>query len=139
MDYDTVDAPRFGASLSGLGINLLVRDVKACAAMLEAVFDMSAHQVTDDFAIMRYGAQVFQLHADGTYHSHPYLGFLPEAGPRGAGCQLHLFETDPDVAAGRAEAQGMTILQPPTDKPHGLREAFLICPDGYAWVPSRRL
>ncbi len=139
MDYETVSAEGFGASLRGLGMNLLVRDVPAHCAMLSAVFGMNAHRISKDFAILRYGAAVFQLHADGTYHANPYLSFLPEAGPRGAGAELRLYDSDPDDAAAKAEAQGMVILQPPTDKPHGLRECYLICPDGYAWVPSRVL
>ncbi|MCR9275236.1 MULTISPECIES: VOC family protein [Mameliella] len=139
MDYETVSAENFGGSLRGMGINLLVRDVRRQSAMLEAVFGMTAHRVSADFAIIRYGATVFQLHSDGTYAANPYLSFLPEAGPRGAGAELRLYDSDPDTAAEKAEANGMLILQPPTDKPHGLREAFLICPDGYAWVPSRPL
>ena len=107
--------------------------------MLQAVFGMTAHRVSVDFAILRYGAAVFQLHADGTYSANPYLSYLPEAGPRGAGAELRLYDSDPDAAAERAEANRMHILQPPTDKPHGLRECYLICPDGYAWVPSRAL
>lgn len=137
MDYETISPEGFGASLSGLGLNLLVRDVPASCAMLGAVFGMSAHRVSQDFAILRYGGAVFQLHADGTYHANPYLAYLPEAGPRGAGAELRLYDSDPDMAAGVAEAHGLHILQPPTDKPHGLRECYLICPDGYAWVPSR--
>lgn len=139
MDYETVPAAEFGASLRGLGLNLLVRDVRGYCAMLEAVFGMTAHRVSADFAILRYGMWVFQLHGDGTYHANPYLSYLPEAGPRGAGAELRLYDSDPDAAAAMAEAQGMHILQPPTDKPHGLRECYLICPDGYAWVPSRPL
>ena len=139
MDYETVSAEDFGGSLRGMGINLLVRDVRRQSAMLEAVFGMTAHRVSADFAIIRYGATLFQLHSDGTYSANPYLSFLPEAGPRGAGAELRLYDSDPDTAAEKAEANGMLILQPPTDKPHGLREAFLICPDGYAWVPSRPL
>lgn len=137
MDYETVPPADFGASLRGLGLNLLVRDVPAHCAMLEAVFGMSAHRVSRDFAILRYGTALFQLHADGTYHDNPYLGFLPEAGPRGAGAELRLYDSDPDAAAAQAETYGMHILQPPTDKPHGLRKCYLICPDGFAWVPSR--
>ncbi len=136
MDYDTVDAESFGASLRGIGLNLLVRDVAEEVRFLTEVFGLVAHQPTSDFAIMRYGAQVFQLHSDGTYHAHPLLGLLPENPPRGAGAQFHLFETDPDAAVARAEARGDTILQPPADKPHGLREAYILCPNGYAWVPS---
>lgn len=137
MDYETVPAKAFGASLRRLGINVLVRDVEARCAMLAAVFGMSAHRVSADFAVLRYGTAVFQLHADGTYSSNPYLALLPENPPRGAGVELRLYDSDPDQATAPAEAHGMTILQPPTDKPHGLREAYLLCLDGYAWVPSR--
>lgn len=137
MNFETVDAETFGKSLKGIGLNLLVRNVRAHCAMLETVFDMTLHQPTDDFAIVTYGDQVFQLHADGTYHSNPLLGLLPENGARGAGLEIRLYDTDPEVAVARAKAAGMHVLQPPTDKPHGLREAYLLCPDGYAWVPSR--
>ncbi|SDX35498.1 hypothetical protein SAMN05444358_1059 [Ruegeria halocynthiae] len=137
MDYDTIDADGFGRSLRGIGLNLLVRDVKAECAFLETVFDMSCYQVTADFAIVTYAGQVFQLHADGTYHSNPLLGLLPESPLRGAGAEIRLYETDPDVAVRRAINAGVTILQPPGDKPHGLREAYILCENGYAWVPSR--
>ncbi|OSQ52590.1 VOC family protein [Marivita geojedonensis] len=139
MDYETVSAEEFGASLRGMGLNLLVRDVEAQAQRLAALFGMTAFRVSRDFAILQYGTQVFQLHADSTYATHPLLNLLPENPPRGAGVQIHLFDTDPDDSAERAEALGFTILQPPTDKPHGLRECFLLCEDGYAWVPSRPL
>lgn len=139
MDFETVKAEEFGASLRGIGLNILVRDVRATSALLETVFEAKSHQVSKDFAIVTYGDQVFQLHSDGTYHSNPLLGLLPEAGARGAGIEIRLYNTDPDLATARAEAASMHVLQPPTDKPHGLREAYLLCPDGYAWVPSRPL
>lgn len=137
MEYDSVDADSFGRSLRGIGLNLLVRDVKAQCAFLETVFGLRAHQVTQDFAIVTYGGQVFQLHSDGTYHSNPLLSLVPEHPPRGAGLEIRLYDSDPDVAAARAEAAGGTVLQVPTDKPHGLREAYILCENGYAWVPSR--
>lgn len=137
MDYDTVDADRFGRSLRGLGLNLLVRDIAAETAFLETVFDLRAYQSTKDFAIVTYGNQVFQLHSDGTYHSHPLLGLLPENPPRGAGLEIHLYDSDPDICTERARAAGYTILQEPADKPHGLREAYILCENGYAWVASR--
>ncbi|MGC1497709.1 MAG: VOC family protein [Sulfitobacter sp.] len=139
MDYETVSAEDFGASLRGIGLNLLVRDVKREVAFLETVFDMKLHQVSADFAIVLYGAQVFQLHSDSTYHSNPLLGLLPENPPRGAGIEIRLYESDPEVVCAKAEAAGGTILQEPTDKPHGLREAFILCENGYAWVASRPL
>ncbi|MCK4862362.1 MAG: glyoxalase [Rhodobacteraceae bacterium] len=141
MDYDKVKAAEFGASLKGMGINLLVRDVLASASFLQDVFGMKVHQPTQDFAIMLYGDQVFQLHSDATFYSHPLPSLLPEAGPRGGGIELRLYETDPDEAVKMATAHvhASTILQPPTDKPHGLRECVILDADGYAWVPSRAL
>ena len=137
MDYETTDADNFGRSLRGIGINLLVRDVPAEMSFLETVFSMKGHQVTQDFAIVTYGGQVFQLHSDGTYAENPLLGLLPENPPRGAGIEIRLYETDPDQAVALAAAAGFTVLQAPTDKPHGLREAYILCDNGYAWVPSR--
>jgi len=139
MDYETIKADAFGQSLKGIGLNLLVRDVVAQCAFLETVFDMKAHQVSADFAIVTYGDQVFQLHSDTTYHSNPLLGLLPENPPRGGGIEIRLYDTDPDIAATRAEAADAMILQAPADKPHGLREAYILCQNGYAWVPSRPL
>lgn len=136
MDYDTVKAPEFGRSLTGLGINLLVRDVPGRVAFLTQVFGMRTYQPTGDFAILTFGGSVFQIHADATYHANPLLSLLPEAEPRGGGVELRLYGCDPDLAAKRATAAGAAILQPPTDKPHGLREAYILDSDGYAWVPG---
>lgn len=139
MDYENIEADAFGKSLKGIGLNLLVRDVKAECAFLASVFGMRSHQVTSDFAIVTYGDEVFQLHVDATYHSNPLLGLLPESPPRGAGIEIRLYDTDPEEAAAKAEAAGGTVLQGPTDKPHGLRECYILCENGYAWVPSRHL
>lgn len=139
MDYQTVEADEFGASLRGIGLNLLVRDVLAEASFLKEVFEMKAFQPTEDFAIITYGDAVFQLHADGTYHSNPLLSLVPEAGARGGGAEIRLYDTDPDAAAAHAEEYGATILQAPSDKPHGLRETYILCDNGYAWVASRSL
>lgn len=139
MDFETVTSEDFGASLRGIGLNILTRDVEGLAARLVTVFGMSKHRLTADFAIMTYGNEVFQLHADGTYANNPLLNLLPENPPRGAGVEIRLYDTDPDTAHAKAEDAGFTVLQEPTDKPHGLRECYLLCPDGYAWVPSRPL
>ncbi|MCB2136579.1 MAG: glyoxalase [Rhodobacteraceae bacterium] len=140
MDFETVDPGDFGRSLKGLGLNLLVCDVKAEAAFLTELFGMTSHRLSADFAIMTYHGQVFQLHADHTYHSHPLPSLLPEAGARGAGVELRLYETDPDAAAAHAATMDRAvILQAPADKPHGLRECVILCENGYAWVPSRRI
>jgi predicted enzyme related to lactoylglutathione lyase len=139
MDYETISPEKFGASLTGLGLNLLVTDVMRSAKFLNALFDMGVHRASDDFAILTYGTQVFQLHSDGTFGSHPLLSLLPETPPRGAGIELRLYQTDPDKAANAAESLGGVVLQQPTNKPHGLRECVILDADGYAWVPSRAL
>ncbi len=138
-DLDAVDGDTFGRSLRGFGVNLLVGDVLATVRFLVDVFDMTAHQPTADFAILRYGEDVLQLHADGTYHSNPLPTLLSPEHARGAGAELRIYETDPDESVRRAEAHDhpCVILQPPTDKPHGLREAYILDQDGYAWVPSQ--
>lgn len=139
MDYETVSAHDFGASLTGLGLNLLVSDVQRSASFLQELFGMGVYRQSADFAIVTYATQVFQLHSDGTFSDHPLLGLLPENPPRGAGVELRLYQTDPDTAAARAEALGGHVLQPPANKPHGLRECVILDADGYAWVPSRVL
>ena len=139
MDFDTVSADAFGASLRGLGINILVGDMPRCVDFLTDVFAMNAHQASADFAIMVYQSQVFQLHSDATYAAHPLQALVPENPPRGLGIELRLYDSDPDTAAARAEAMGAMVLQAPSDKPHGLRECAILGPDGYLWVPSRPL
>ena len=141
MDLETVEAEAFGRSMTGLTINLLVADVRREAAFLREVLGLSIPRLDADFAIVRYGMLVFLLHSDASYGAHPLPSLLPEAGPRGGGIELRLHETDPDTAAARAAAvDGATLLSPPVDKTaHGLREAVILSPSGYAWVPSRRL
>jgi hypothetical protein len=137
MDYETVRADDFGRSLRGIGLNLLVHDVVEQCRFLETVFLTKSYRVSADFAIVTYGDQVFQLHSDGTYHSNPLQGLLPDNPPRGGGIEIRLYDTDPEEAVARAKAIDAVILQEPTDKPHGLREAYILCENGYAWVPSR--
>jgi len=137
MDFETVSAEDFGAGLRGLGLNILVRDVQVSAGFLAEVFGMGVHRLSADFAIVTYSRQVFQLHADATYAGHPLQAMLPETPPRGLGLEIRLYDSDPDAAAARTEAAGGMVLAAPADKPHGLREAFILDPDGYCWVPSR--
>ena len=140
MDLETVDAVEFGQSLKGLGLNLLVADVGRSVSFLVSVFEMQAFQPTQDFAILRAGSAVLQVHADGTYHSNPMLQMVPDAGPRGGGAEIRLYDVDPDAAQARAaEIDSAMTLQAATNKPHGLREAYILDPDGYCWVPSRCL
>lgn len=139
MDLETIAPADFGRGLRGLGVNLLCRDVERMARFLESVFGLSLHRVSSDFALARHGEVLMQLHSDTTFGQHPLSALLPETPPRGAGLQLYLFGIDPDHAAARAEAAGGVVLEAPTDKPHGLREATILSPEGYAFSPARAL
>ncbi len=139
MDFETVSPEDFGASLRGIGVNLLACDVLAEVTFLRDVFGIEAQRVSADFAIVPYQGHLMQLHSDGTFAGHPLVNLLPENPPRGAGIEIRLFDTDPDKAADRAMAAGAVVLQDPANKPHGLREAVILCENGYAWVPSRAL
>jgi hypothetical protein len=141
MNFETIPAEEFGKSLSGLSVNLLVRDVRAQATFLKEVFGIHVHRLSNDFAICVHAGHPFQLHSDQSFSSHPIYGLLPEAGPRGAGIELRLHEVDPDLAVEKlAGFPDAVLLAAATDKPgHGLREAVILCPNGYAWVPSTQL
>lgn len=136
MDLETIGAADFGRSLTGLGLNLLCRDVRGMAAFLEGVFGLGVHRLFDDFALVRHGAVLIQLHSDGTFARHPLHDLLPEVPPRGAGAQFYLFGIDPDTAVLRAEDHGGMVIEPPANKPHGLREATILSPEGYAFSPA---
>ena len=139
-----MDAAEVGRALRGFGLNLLCRQVIPLAESIASVLEMRVIRSNDDYAIIA-GPQVaksliIQLHADATYHANALPSLLPEpgagAGARGAGAEFRLFDMDPDAAARRAEVAGWYILQPPTDKPHGLRECYLLDVEGYCWVPG---
>src|SRR5262249_57942017 len=93
-----------------------------------------------DFAGLRVAARGAgaegMRHADHTSGDHPLLAMTGEGALRGAGLELRLHGCAPDAATARAERRGDPVLAPPADKPHGLREAYLVDPDGYVWVPD---
>lgn len=133
------DAVTFGQALTGLGINLIVSDVERAARFLEAVFQMTCYRADQNFAVMGTHDTVFQLHADGTYVENPLLSLLPEHGPRGGGVELRLYDTDPDLCEARAKEAGYMVLRGSEDRPHGLRECYILDPDGYCWVPGTKI
>ena len=138
MDYDSVPAASFGQSLTGITVNLLVRDVRAQAAFLADVFGCAIHRLGNDYAIVLHQGAVMQLHSDASFARHPIYALLPEAGARGAGLEIRLHGADPDIACARAAgyADAVVLAQASDKAGHGLREAVILCPNGYAFVPS---
>ena len=131
-----MSAVDYGRSLRGMSINLLVYDIKRAVEFQTEVLGAFAVYSDPDFAVMKGFHAEWMLHADHTYSNHPLGGSLNGSLARGVGIELRLHGCDPDAAQERARARGEIILAEATDKPHGLREAYLIDPDGYIWVPD---
>ena len=132
-------ADEFGRSLQGLGHNLLVSDVAEMSRFLRDV--LSAHCVYEDpdFAAVEVSGGTLLLHADHTYLDHPFIAAVQGVAARGAGLEIRLYGVDPEDAEAKARAGDPPVLDASTDNPHGLREAYLLGPDGYCFVPSRAI
>ena len=129
-------APEYGRSLSGLGINLLVRAIEASLPFQREVLDAEVVYSDPDVAVLGRNGVEWMLHAHHTYDAHPWYPVVTSDAPRGIGVELRLHGRDPDAAEAAARRLGFEILQPATDKPHGLREAYIADGDGYVWVPD---
>ena len=132
-------ASEFGRNLTGFGVNLLVKDVERTAAFLTEILGMEIHRADRDFAVLEDGGNFFQLHGDHTYHDNPFPEMLEGVHYRGGGVELRLYQKDPDACEARAKKKGYKVLRTSLDRPHGLRECYLLDPDGYCWVPSAPL
>ena len=134
--FNPENAVQVGHALTGFGVNILVSRIDQTVQFLSVVFDFTVLSNSGDYALLQSGDQYFQVHADHTYDKNLLPSLLPECGPRGGGVELRLFNINPDEAERRARFGGYTVLMATADKPHGLRECFLLDPDGYCWCPS---
>lgn len=131
-----MSAAEYGKSLAGLGLNLLVEDIDRAIGFQTNVLGAAVIYSDPDFAVMEAQGSSWMLHADHTYSDHPLKGSLDKDIARGVGAEIRLHGCDPDRAEAAARARGDTVLAGTMDKPHGLREVYLIDPDGYVWVPD---
>ena len=129
-------APEYGRRLRGLGVNLIVRDISAALSFQSEVLAAEILHNDLDFAAMQAFGAEWMLHADHTYNNHSVNGILNNRPARGIGVELRLYGRNPDDAEAKARALGFEVLAGTLDKPHGLREAYIIDQDGYLWVPS---
>ena len=136
IDDPWMPAPDYGRSLTGLGINLLVRDTDAALPFHREVLEAEVVYADPDVAVLRRKGMDWMLHAFHTYDKHPWYPVIASDAPRGVGVELRLHGRDPDAAEAVARRLGFEILQTTADKPHGLREAFILDGDGYVWVPD---
>ncbi|MCP8939799.1 hypothetical protein NK718_14820 [Alsobacter sp. SYSU M60028] len=129
-------ADAYGRSLTGLSVNLLVRDMARALQFAREVLDATLVYGDADFAVLRRGAAEWMLHADHTYRDHPLHGSLAAGDARGVGAELRLHGRDPDAAEAAARALGFVVMAGSMDKPHGLRECHIVDDEGYVWVPD---
>ncbi|MBV6650461.1 MAG: hypothetical protein KI789_12115 [Hoeflea sp.] len=133
-------ADDFGRSLPrGIGVNLLVRDMAAELAFCRDCLGAMVLDSDEDFAAIELCGSVFMLHADHSYSHHPMSGIVAGAETRGAGIEIRVYGLDPDKAEARARERGDHVLAGSLDKPHGLRECFIVDPEGYVWVSSTQI
>jgi len=135
-DKPWMSADDYGRGLKGIGFNLLVADMQRALEFQERVLEAKILYHDEDFAAVELQEMEFMLHADHTYADHPMYGIVTNLDARGAGCELRVYGLDPDAAVVRARSNNFTVLAEAMDKPHGLREAFLIDDEGYVWSPG---
>jgi catechol 2,3-dioxygenase-like lactoylglutathione lyase family enzyme len=134
-----LDAADYGRSLTGLGVNLVVRDLTRSLIFAEVVLGAEPLHVTEKFAALRLMGADYMLHTDDTFRANPLAGLIAAGDPRGLGVELRAYGVDPGKAENRARAHGFTVLAGSMDKPHGLRECMILDDEGYLWVPSVHL
>jgi len=130
-------ADDFGRSLPrGIGINLLVPDIAPMEAFCRDVLGATIVYADADFAAATLQGSVFMLHADHSYSDNPMAGLIDGAEQRGTGMEIRIYGLDPDMAEAKAREHDYHVLAGSLDKPHGLRECYIIGPSGFVFVPS---
>lgn len=132
-----MSADDFGRSLPrGIGVNLLTTDMASELAFCRDTLGAMILDSDEDFAAIELTGSLFMLHADHAYQDHPMSGVVSDISARGAGIEIRVYGLDPDRVEARANARGDIVLAGSIDKPHGLRECYIVSPAGYVWVPS---
>lgn len=129
-----MSAADYGRTLSGLSVNLIVRDIARSRPFYTDVLDMRLLYSDEDFAAFEREGVRIQLHADHTYAGMPWAARLGEAAQRGLGAEVRILGIDPDAAEKRARDGGFVVLVPVRDWPHGWRDCVLEDPDGYTFA-----
>ena len=129
-----MSAADYGRTLSGLSVNLIVRDIARSTPFYAGVLQLRLLYSDEDFAAFEREGVRLQLHADHTYARMPWAARLREESSRGLGAEIRILGLDPDAAEKRARDSGFTVLVPVRDWPHGWRDCVLEDPDGYTFA-----
>ena len=129
-----MSADAYGRTLTGLSVNLIVRDIARSLPFYTSVLGLRLLFSDEDFAAFEGDGVRLQIHADHTYDRMPWAPRLAESGKRGLGAEIRILGIDPDAAERRAREYGARVLVPTRDWPHGWRDCVLEDPDGYAFA-----
>ncbi len=129
-----MSAADYGRTLSGLSVNLIVRDIGRSIPFYSEVLELRLLYSDEDFAAFEREGVRLQLHADHAYAQMPWASRLRDDGRRGFGAEIRILGIDPDAAEKRARDGGFTVLVPVRDWPHGWRDCVLEDPDGYTFA-----
>ena len=129
-----MSAADYGRTLSGLSVNLIVRDVARSIPFYTGVLDLRLLYSDEDFAALEREGVRLQLHADHTYARMPWATRLRDDPKRGLGAEIRILGIEPDAAEKRARDAGFVVLVPVRDWPHGWRDCVLEDPDGYTFA-----
>ena len=125
---------QYGRTLTGLTMNLIVRDVATSLPFYRDVLGFTVHYADVDFAALQLADAKIQLHADHTYDHQPWGPRLADPGKRGLGAEIRILGIDPDAAERRAREHRVSVLSASRDWPHGWRDVVLEDPDGYTFA-----
>lgn len=129
-----MSAADYGRTLTGLSVNLIVRDIARSLPFYTGVLEMRLLYSDEDFAALEREGVRLQLHADHTYAQMPWATRLSDASKRGLGAEIRILGIEPDAAERRARDAGFAVLVPVRDWPHGWRDCVLEDPDGYTFA-----
>jgi len=129
-----MSAADYGRTLSGLSLNLIVRDIARSGPFYTGVLQLRPLYSDEDFAAFEREGVRLQLHADHTYARMPWAARLREESSRGLGAESRSLGLDPHAAEKQARDGGFTVLVPVRDWPHGWRDCVLEDPDGYTFA-----
>ena len=115
-------------------IVLFVRDLARCTAFYRDTFTLpyKGSDAQSATFLLQDGLFLILLSPEGSADllATDVNGLKLEGGPRGL---LAVSVADVDGAYAELKAKGVTFLQPPTDKPWGLRMAHFTDPEGNLW------
>ena len=93
-----MSAADYGRTLSGLSVNLIVRDIARSTPFYTGVLEMRLLYSDEDFAAFERDGVRLQLHADHTYARMPWATRLTEPAQRGLGAEIRILGIEPDAA-----------------------------------------